>query len=514
MQFDEPVHDDIENTGQASVVSKVRPYYSPAVHGLVDGFELTRTEAEFDIYQHGISDLLYQQFHVIVGAFMGSGKTACALRAATRLLDEGKVRKVLIVAPRAVALDTWPVEFLIWSFCRRFNYTVIVGTEEQREAALRKRSEFYIVSRDNYRWLLGTVGLERWPFDLLIYDEISRLKAGKLKTTASLSYPKGRLSEFGCLMRTRSKFKRVWGLTGTPASNGLIDLWGPVFLLDRGQRLGVNRDKFLKKWFRQDKYTYEIEPFDHSEKEILDRVKDVMFCLREEDYLDLSPLVIKDRWVSLDPEDLKSYRRFKRTLVLEEHDIEAANSGVLANKLLQFANGSVYANLDESGGVMFDLNTQPVAKHIHDRKLDELESVFSESGGRSVLVAYSYRFDLHAIKKRFPWVRIYGETSHDLRDWNNGKLRALVLHPASAGHGLNFQYGGHIAVWYGLNWSLELYQQFNKRLHRRGQTADHVWLYRILARDTYDERVSRVLEDRNATQNQIVDSLRVFLGET
>ena len=146
--------------------------------------------------------------------------------------------------------------------------------------------------------------------------------------------------------------------------------------------------------------------------------------------------------------------------------------------------------------------------------MEELESIFSESGGRPVLVAYSYRFDLHAIKKRFPWVRIYGETSHDLRDWNNGKLRALVLHPASAGHGLNFQYGGHIAVWYGLNWSLELYQQFNKRLHRRGQAADHVWLYRILARDTYDERVSRVLEDRNVTQDQIVDSLRVFLGET
>ena len=336
-------------------MSKVRLYHSPRVHELVDGFELTRTEAEFEPYQRGISDLLYKQEQVIVGAFMGSGKTACALQAATRLLEEGKTRKVLIVAPRAVALDTWPVEFLIWSFCRQFEYTVIVGTEEQRKAALRKRSEFYIVSRDNYRWLLGTVGLERWPFDLLIYDEVSRLKAGRLQTQASLSYPKGRLSEFGCLMRTRAKFKRVWGLTGTPASNGLIDLWGPIFLLDRGQRLGVNRDKFLKRWFRQDKYTYEIEPFDHSEKEILDRIKDVMFCLREEDYLDLPPLVIKDRWVFLDPKDLKSYRRFKRTLVLEEHDIEAVNKGVLANKLLQFANGSVYANQDDEGGIESDL---------------------------------------------------------------------------------------------------------------------------------------------------------------
>lgn len=491
----------------------IQAYHQADLHEVLYGFADTLTENDFELYQRWMVDALCMHEAIILGAFMGSGKTACALLAAFRLLKLGKISKALVVAPRAVALDTWPSELLLWDFARKLSYSVVMGTEEERLVALKQPVDIYVTSRDNYRWLLETVGLPRWGFDLLIYDEISRLKGGKETTEPTRRYPKGRLSEFGVIMRTRHKFKYVWGLTGTPASNGLVDLWGPMYLLDRGRSLGVSKNKFLTRWFDVNRYSRKVIPHDFAEEEILTRVEKSMFCLREEDYLDLPPLVQRDRWVTLSPEHLRMYKRFRRTLVLQELGVEAANSAVLSNKLLQFANGSVYAEEDNDGEVEEDRKRPPVAKHVHDRKLDELDSIFSETGGRSVLIAYSYRFDLHAIKKRFPWVRVYGETSHDLRDWNEGNLRALVLHPASAAHGLNFQHGGNVAVWFGLNWSLELYQQFNARLHRRGQKADRVWLYRILARDTQDGFVAETLEARGVTQEVIIDRLRVSLEQ-
>ena len=323
------------------------------------------------------------------------------------------------------------------------------------------------------------------------------------------SFSQPRDSELGVLCKTRNRFARVWELSGTPATNGVIDLWGPVYVLDRGERLLTSFNKFKQKWFIQNEYTKQWKPHDHSEAEILGKLKGLMYCLREEDYLDLPPLVVKDRWVRLSNRHMKMYRKFEQTLLLDEYDVEAVNNGVLCNKLLQFANGSVYAPEDDPA----DITGKPVAKHVHDRKLDELGSIVTEAGGRPILVAYSFKFDVHAIKKRFPWMRIYGETANDLRDWNRGNLRGMLLHPASAGHGLNFQRGGNIAVWYGLNWSLELYQQFNKRLHRRGQQSEQVWLYRILARNTNDQRVAQTLGERGVTQDRIIERFRVRAEE-
>ena len=489
----------------------IRTYYPIDVIETLDGLPDPLTEENFEGYQHWMADLLYANPIVLLGAFMGSGKTATSLHAARRLLDEGKVKKVLIVAPLNVAKDTWPDELLVWDFAQRFTYTVIVGDEQQRREAANKDVELYIINRENYNWLYEMLGIRRWNFDLLIYDEASRLKGGDKKTNPVArkdgTVGRARISHFGRLAMTRHKFKRVWELTGTPAPNGVIDLWGPLYVLDKGERLGRSITKFRERWFRYDQYARAYEPFDHSEAEITERLKGVFHCLKEEDYLSLPPLKIVDRFVTLAPKIMAQYKEFERTLALEEYDVEALNNGVLCNKLLQFANGSVYADADEQDPD--DWRTKSVAKYVHSTKLDELSSIHAEAGGRPLLIAYSYKFDVQAIKKRFPKFRIFGETANDLRDWNRGKLDGLVLHPASAGHGLNFQKGSNIAVHYGLNWSLELYQQFNKRLHRRGQESDTVWLYRILARGTNDMRVAQRLEDRGVTQDRITDTARV-----
>lgn len=493
----------------------IRTYYPVDVIETLDGFPVTRSARDFEDYQWWMSDLMFNNDVVLLGAFMGSGKTATALHAARKLLDQGKIKKVLVVAPLNVAKDTWPDELLVWDFARRFTYTVIVGDAEQREEAARKDVELYIVNRENYGWLYEMIGVRGWKFELLIYDEASRLKEGDKKTKPTVrkdgSVGRSRRSHFGYLTQTRHKFKRVWELSGTPAPNGVIDLWGPVYILDQGKRLGASRTKFRERWFRYDQYARTYEPFDHSEKEITDRLKGVFWCLKEEDYLDLPPLKVVDRIINLSPKHMAQYREFERTLALEEYDVDAVNNGVLCNKLLQFANGSIYAEADEQDPE--DFRTKSVAKFVHNDKLDALGSIYEEAGGRPLLIAYSYKFDVQAIKKRFPKFRIFGESANDLRDWNRGKLPAMILHPASAGHGLNFQQGSNLAVWYGLNWSLELYQQFNKRLHRRGQEADSVWLYRILARGTNDIKVAERLEQRGVTQDRITDAVRVRVAD-
>ena len=490
-----------------------RLYLQPGAEEIINGFPVTLTEKDFEDYKWWMSDLLQKNETVLLGAFMGSGKTATTLHAFHKLWKAGKARKALVIAPKNVAADTWPDEIMCWDFAREFHYACVVGDEPTRLAALEEEADIIIINRENVRWLYEQKGI-RWfrQFDVLIYDEASRLKAGNKRTAGNVrkdgSVSRKRLSEFGYMGKIRMKFKWVWELAGTPNPNGIIDLWGPIYILDKGARLGTSRTKFLERWFRYNMYTKTHEPFDHSEAEVMDRLKDIFYCLKEEDYLKLPPLQVVDRWVNLSPKHLKMYREFERTQALEEFDVEAVNNGVLCNKLLQFANGSIYAP-DDDPEEEWNPHKKPVAKHIHNRKLDELGSIFEEAAGRPVLIAYSYKFDIHAIKKRYPWVRAYGETPNDLREWNAGKLKAMILHPASAGHGLNFQHGGNIAVWYGLNWSLELYQQFNKRLHRRGQKGQFVRLYRILARDTNDVRVAANLEQKAITQDRITDTVRV-----
>lgn len=458
----------------------------------------TLSEADMRDYQLWMADLIEKTRAVFLAAEMGLGKTGATLLAITRALLSGKVKHVLIVAPLRVAEETWPEEIAKWAFARHLRYRVVTGTQDQRRAALKFGPvDVTIVNRENLRWLYSIIGTRNWPWTFVVYDEASRLKGGQTHTESQ------RLSELGVLNRVRHKLDYLVELSGTPASNGLIDLWGPIYAIDNGKRLGTSITAYRNRWFREDRYTRRWEPLPHAHGEITERLQDVFFSLREEDYLTLPPLIERNHEVTMSPRDLARYRNFEREMAIQLHNrwnepeiVEAANRGVLTGKLLQFANGGMYLE-DES------------VAHIHDLKLDALESIVQEAMGRPLLVAYSFKFDRIRIKKRFPFARFFGENPNDKRDWDAGRIKMLVTHPQSAGHGLNFQHGSNIAVWYGLTWSLELYRQFIKRLHRSGQKEERVFLHRIITRKTVDETILPLLMSRDATQNRITDAVRV-----
>jgi SNF2 family DNA or RNA helicase len=483
--------------------------------------ERTLKAEDMRVYQKWMTQQILDRVAILLGAEMGLGKTGAVLKAIVELMAEGIIKKVLIVAPLLVAEETWPEEIAKWDFARHLTYRVVTGTLEERIAALKYGPcDITIVNRENFLWLRKYIGIKRWIFDMLVYDEASRLKGGKIRTNPKPrkdgTIPEDRLTELGVIQSIRQRTKKVVELSGTPSPNGLIDLWGPIYALDGGKRLGLKKTHFEARWFRENKYTRKQEPFDHSEKEIMGAIKDVFFSLREEDYLTLPPLVPVDHYVRLTPPEMKRYREFEREMALDVKNragdrevIEAVNNGALTGKLLQFANGSLY--LGDKYDEETDQKLPRESVKVHEHKLDVLESIMEEAAGHPVLVAYSFQFDKDAIKKRFPYVRIMGETTSDKRDWNAGKIRMLLTHPASAGHGLNLQFGSNIMVWYGLTHSLELYRQFVKRLHRSGQAADRVFLHRIMAKGTVDEDILPALLVKGTTQDRISDAVRIRL---
>jgi SNF2 family DNA or RNA helicase len=305
----------------------------------------------------------------------------------------------------------------------------------------------------------------------------------------------GNLTRFGVLAAARSKITRLIELTGTPGQ--LIDLWGQIYLLDQGERLGRSRDAFEQRWFRENPYTREITPFDHSEREIMDRIADLMVSMPK---LQIVPEPVHTPiLVDLPPAVMKEYRQFKKTLVSDLYDVEAVNAGVLTNKLMQFANGSMY---NEQGEVV----------PVHTEKLDALDELIERAADENVLIFYGFRFDLEQIRKRHPDAVVLNETENAVPLWNEGKIKKLLAHPASCAHGLNLQYGGHIAIWFGLTWSLELWLQANARLPRPGQTKI-VSIYQIIARGTVDERALSVLSGKGANQDRIIDAVRAEIEE-
>lgn len=491
-----------------------------AIEMIYDPPETILFEHNFRPYQRWMSDKIVELDGVFLGAEMGLGKTGSTLGAIKRLLDSDEIKKVLVIAPLRVAEETWPEEIRTWDFARGLTYRVITGTKEERIAALRQPAQITVVNRENLRWLLSGIGTKRWNFDMIVYDEGSRLKRGVLMTNPRPNSkgvtPKPRFTELGCLARVSGKTKKMVILSGTPSPNGLIDLFGPIFAIDQGKRLGSSMTAYKQRWFREDQYTNVVQPLPGSEQAIMSRIEDIFFSLKEEDYLDLPPLITRDHEVVLPKRAMAKYREMEREMALDvqtsrgdPQTVEAVNNGVLTQKLLQIANGSVYTGpiWDE----MVDDWLPKESVKLHDAKLDVLDSIVEEAAGRPILVAYSFQFDKDAILKRFPYARVFGEKKSDMRDWNAGRIKMLVTHPASAGHGLNFQKASNIAVWYGLTWSLELYRQFVKRLHRSGQKEDRVFLHRILAKGTADMNVVDVLNQRGATQDQITDTVRVRL---
>lgn len=439
--------------------------------------------------QKFVANLMWDEPVKLIVAPMGRGKTAASLTATRYLHDIRMVRHTLVIAPKRVSKDTWPDEIATWEHTRPLSVATCFGweTPKKRAAAVSQRAEVTICNRENLPWLWKHVGQGKdWFWDQVIVDESSMFKAGKKRTK------KRQLTRFGVLAAARKYIDRIYLLTGTPAPGGEQDLWGQVYLLDKGERLGRTKQAFLDRWFNQCRYSYRITPKPGAKEEIMRRIKDVMVSLPP---LKLVPdPIFHDVFVDLPGPVMEEYRRFERSMVSEAHDVEAVSKGVLTNKLLQFANGSMYRE-DKS------------IAEVHGEKLKALNDLIEEAQGDNVLIFYGFKFDLDQIRKAHPDAVVLNEEPNAVELWNQGKIRKLLAHPASCAHGLNMQYGGHVAIWYGLTWSLELYLQANARLPRPGQ-KNQVIIYRILARGTNDERLVNVLAQRNITQDEINDAVR------
>lgn len=421
---------------------------------------------------------------------MGLGKSVITLSAIFDLtLDSFLVRKVLVIAPLRVARDTWPAEIEKWDHLKGLNYTVAVGTVAQRKRALMKRAQVYIINRENIEWLISRSGIS-FDFDMVVIDELSSFKSHQAK-------------RFKSLLKVRPQVKRIVGLTGTPSSNGLMDLWAEYRLLDMGQRLGRFIGRYREDYFVPDKRNQQVifsyKPKPGAEEAIYRLISDITISMKGSDYLKLPELVINEVPMKLSEKEMKTLDTMKRDLIttVKGEEITAANAAALSGKLLQMANGAVY---DDQGVVI----------HIHDRKLDALEDLIEAANGKPVLIAYWFKHDLSRIQKRFE-VEVLS-TRDSIKRWNDGEIPIAVIHPASAGHGLNLQAGGSTLVWFGLTWSLELYQQTNARLWRQGQN-ETVMIHHLIAKGTIDERVMKALNDKNNTQAALIDAVKATLKE-
>lgn len=419
----------------------------------------------------------------------GMGKSVITLTAIQHLIANGKARRVLIIAPLRVAQTTWPDEIRKWDHLNGLTFAVAVGTCEQRMAALRQKADITIINRENVEWLIAKSG-QKWCFDTVVVDELSSFKSYQAK-------------RFKYLLKVRPFVSRIVGLTGTPASNGLMDLWAEFRVLDMGERLGRYITRYRETYFTPDKRNAQVvfsyKPLLGAEERIYEKIGDMTISMKAKEYLKMPELMQNNVYVKLDAKAERVYAELKDEMVVELKgaEIDAVNAAVLSNKLLQMSNGAIYA---DDGKIV----------KIHDAKLDALEDLCESANGKPVLVAYWFKHDLQRIKERFPTAREI-KTAEDIRDWNKGEIAMGLIHPASAGHGLNLQQGGSTIIWFGLTWSLELYQQLNARLYRQGQ-KETVVIHHILTRGTIDERVLRAVGEKDKTQSALIDAVRAELG--
>lgn len=419
---------------------------------------------------------------------MGLGKTVVTLSALWELaLDYFDIGKVLVIAPKRVATDTWPRELSKWEHLTGLTASLVIGNREQREKALNCPAFLYIINRENVCWLVEN---HRWDFDTVVIDELSSFKSN-------------RTERFKAMKKVRPLVHRVIGLTGTPAPNSLLDLWPEMYLLDMGQRLGRFITGYRERFFTPDKRNREIvysyKPREGAEDAIYSLISDICISMKAVDYLDMPERIDNRIEVEMSAKEKKIYDDFCRDMVVQigDEELDAVNAGVLSGKLLQMANGAVYGD---------DHRVLP----IHSRKLDALEDLVEAANGKPLLVAYWYKHDLARIREHFPEARCI-DTSKDISDWNAGKVPMALIHPASAGHGLNLQEGGCTIVWYGLTWSLELYQQLNARLWRQGQKHTVV-IHHIITKGTHDEDVMKALENKDMRQSNLIAAVRARIG--
>lgn len=436
-------------------------------------------------YQQYVIDYLLEKPIAAIFLACGLGKTVITLTAIYDLaLDSFQIHKVLIIAPLRVARDTWPAEIAKWDHLKGLTYSVAIGTEAERRAALMQSAHVYLINRENVPWLIQDSGLP-FDFDMVVVDELSSFKSHQAK-------------RFKALMKVRSGVKRIVGLTGTPSANGMLSLWAEFRLLDLGQRLGRFIGKYRDTYFVPDKrnqqMVFSYKPKPGAEEAIYKKISDITISMKNTDYLKLPELVMNEITVRLSDQEWQHYQTMKDEMVLslDGKDIDAANAAALSGKLLQLASGAVY---DEHGGVV----------RIHDRKLDALEDIIEATNGKPVLIAYWFKHDLKRILERFPGEQLDSEQS--ICRWNAGEIPIALIHPASAGHGLNLQAGGSALVWFSLTWSLELYQQTNARLWRQGQ-EETVVVHHIITKDTIDENVMAALAKKDAGQAALLAAVK------
>jgi len=455
------------------------------------------TKENLHIYQHTGHDHIIEHTHCALFLEMGLGKTVTTGTAINTLMyEELDIMSTLVIAPKRVAETVWDAEFEKWQHLKHLKVSKVIGSVKQRLAALRVKADVYTIGRDNIAWLCGLYGGSMLPFDMLVIDELSSFKNPKS-------------IRFKALRNVQPSFKRIVGLTGTPAPNSLMDLWSQLYLLDRGQRLEKFITKYREMYFRAGKrngaiiYNYDITK--ENEARIHDKIADICMSMKAKDYLNLPGRIYNIVEIKFDDELQKLYNTFEEEQVLQlfegqsiEDGISAVNGAVLINKLLQFANGAVY---DENKNYHI----------VHDLKIEAAEEIIEAACGKPVLIAWTYRSDMErlmlALKKYNPRPL---KTDQDIKDWNAGKIQVLLMHPASGGHGLNLQAGGNNIIWFGQTWSLELYEQLNARLDRQGQQAV-VIIHKLVAKNTEDENVIKSQRAKSEKQNNLMEAVKALI---
>ncbi|HEM2780283.1 TPA: DEAD/DEAH box helicase [Streptococcus suis] len=449
-------------------------------------------------YQVVAKDFIISHPNAAVILDMGMGKTATTLSAVNELMfDRFEVTKVLVIAPLRVANTVWSDEIEQWAELRHLRYSKIVGTPKQRKVALQKDADIYIVNRENLPWLVEQCS-PYFKWDMVVIDELSSFKSWQSK-------------RFKAFMAMRPYMKRIVGLTGTPSSNGLMDLFAEFKVIDGGERLGRFIGEFRSRYFeegrRNGNIVYEYIPMDYAECQIQDKISDITISMKALDYLDMPELISTKKLVRMSEKEKEKYSQFKKEYVLSELDgleVTAANAASLTNKLVQLSNGAVYSD-------------DHTVVALHEQKLDALEDILESANGEPVLVAYWFKHDLARILGRLEKLKVKSrvlKTEEDIREWNKGNVPVGLLHPAGAGHGLNLQKGGHHLVWFGLTWSLELYQQTNARLWRQGQEAETVVIQHIVTEGTIDEEILKALENKDAQQERLIEAVKAQVGGT
>ena len=434
-------------------------------------------------YQNRSVNFILDNKKVALLLSMGMGKTVSSLTAIVDLIDSMSINKVLIIAPLRVANTVWHTEAKNWEHTKHLKINICTGSEKNRQSKLHSSADIYVINRENVEWLVNLYG-KKWPFDCVIIDESSSFKS-----------PSAR--RFKALKKTIAKTEYCVLLTGTPSPNGLLDLWSQYYLLDAGERLGRTMTAYKQRFFETDFMGYKFEPRKNASNNIYDLVKNITLSMDAEDYLTLPSRIDSSLVVELPVKLKKQYDELEKEFIaqIDDNEIVALSAATLANKLLQFCNGAIYTDEHKN------------YSELHKSKLDALADIVDDNNGENILVAYNYKTDLIRLQKKFPDAVVMDKEGLAVDKWNRGEIKMLLAHPASAGHGLNLQKGGSLIVWFGLNWSLELYQQFNARLHRQGQDKP-VRIIHIVVKDCIDEKVMKAIAGKALTQSDLLNALK------